>query len=66
MHLVWERYEMRTKFSSKNLKRGYCLKHVGVHGKMVLKWITRNRDQWRTRVHGNEPPGSIKGGEFTD
>jgi hypothetical protein len=28
--------------------------------------LVQDRDQWRTREHGNEPSGSIKGGEFVD
>jgi hypothetical protein len=41
------------------------LMEVGWEG---VDWIhlAQDRDQWQAHVHGNEPSGSIKDGEFLD
>jgi hypothetical protein len=68
---------MHTKLSSENLKVRNHLGHLDIDVRIILKlilqedgvdWIqqTHDRIQWRALVHGNEPPCSIKCGEFLD
>jgi hypothetical protein len=72
--------EVHTEFWWGDLRQGDHLGDSGIDGRIILKlifkkwdggmdWIevAQDRDRWRAHVNvRNEPPGSIKCGEFLD
>jgi hypothetical protein len=80
MQQEWERGEVRTKFSWRNLKERDHLEDPSVDKRIILGWIFRKWDvrAWTELIlirigtggrhfkRGNEPSGSIKCGEFLD
>jgi hypothetical protein len=76
---VWRKREMHTGFWWGDLREGDHLGDPGLDGRIILKWIFKKWDgnglDWVGSVYGqvagscecgNEPPGSIKCGEFLD
>jgi hypothetical protein len=78
MYHVWGKREMHTGFWWGDMRECDHLGDPGVGGRIILKWIFKKWDgsmDWIELAQGqvagscecgNEPPGSIKCGEFLD
>jgi hypothetical protein len=70
---------MNTNYCLEKMRGGYCIEVLGVDRRIILEWILGRQDRkMQTEFgsgqgpvvgsyeHGNEPLGTIKGGEFVD